>query len=510
MVDQLGSSIKDSKSVLVVSDLADNINENDLRIFFDKFSDAIALIQIRSGIKTSSTTATIVFKEFKDANAARQELNLRKLKGKTVRITWHEKDTLVRYGNQFNLYIKNIPLNVSPRQVFEHFLQFGDIVSAKINENDDGEHNGYGYVNYANVESMNRCIENSDNKEIWPGSVLRVEVFQKRNERETGLTTSTGLFVKNFPSTFDEAQIRELFGGQKIVWMKVSTDTISRKCAFICFENEESVIKAKQLHGVVVGGCELYVDNLMNKNERKRYLTTKINEHNLQLSNQFRDCNLHVKNLPLEISEENLKLIFSPFGAVKSVKVQTQINVTKIKGQFIEKTVSCGFGYVCFFDSNGAKAAYDSLNGQLLQGYDSRKPLEISFFLSKLERRQMNKGFNKPQQYAKTYPEPIAQPQPQQIVTSNPNERKNEEPDYNAIRRIEDEGTKREVLGEIIFKKIELHELSEQNKLTFDHIGKITGMILGIEDINEIFDICTNKEHLTSRIFEALELLNSS
>lgn len=506
MVDQLGSSLKDSKSVLVVSDLADNINENDLRIFFDKYSEAIALIQIRSGIKTSSTTATIVFKEFKDANAARLELNLRKLKGKTVRITWHEKDTLVRYGNQFNLYVKNIPLNVSPRQVFEHFVQFGDIVSAKINENDDGEHNGYGYVNYANAESMNRCIESTDNKEIWPGSVLRVEVFQKRNERETGLTASTGLFVKNFPSSYDEPQIRELFGGLKIVWMKVSIDTFNRKCAFVCFENEDSLIKAKQLHGVVIDGCELYVDNLMNKSERKRYLTTKINEHNLQLSNQFRDCNLHIKNLPLEITEDNLKSIFSTFGAVKSVKIQTQINVTKIKDQFVEKTVSCGFGYVCFFESNGAKAAYETLNGQLIQGFDSKKPLEISFFLSKLERRQLQKGFNKPQQYTKTYPEPIIQPQ--QVLI--PNERKQEEPDYNAIRRIEDEGTKREVLGEIIFKKIELHELSEQNKLTFDHIGKITGMILGIEDINEIFDICKNKEHLTSRIFEALELLNSS
>lgn len=508
MVDQLGSNIKDSKSVLVVSDLVDNINESDLRIFFDKYNDAIALIQIRSGIKNSSTTATIVFKEYKEANAARLELNLKKLKGKTVRITWHEKDTLIRYGNQFNLYIKNIPLNVSPRQVFEYFIQFGDIVSAKINENEDGEHNGYGYVNYANAEDMNRCIESADNKEIWPGSVLRVEVFQKRNERDTGLSASTGLFVKNFPSDFDEAQIRGLFNGLKIVWMKISTDSISRKCAFVCFENEESVLKAKKLNGVVIGGFELYVDNLMNKSDRKRYLTTKINEHNLQLSNQFRDCNLHVKNLPLEVSEENLKLIFSTFGTVKSVKVQTQINVTKIKGQFVEKSVSCGFGYVCFFDSNGAKAAYDGLNGQLLEAFNSRKPLEISFFLSKLERRQLQKGFNKPQQYSRQYVEPIIKPQPQQIIT--PNERKQEEPDYNAIRRIEDEGTKREVLGEIIFKKIELHELSEQNKLTFDHIGKITGMILGIEDINEIFDICKIKEHLTSRIFEALELLNSS
>ena len=43
-----------------------------------------------------------------------------------------------------------------------------------------------------------------------------------------------------------------------------------------------------------------------------------------------------------------------------------------------------------------------------------------------------------------------------------------------------------------------------------DHIGKITGMILGIEDVNEIIDICKNTDHLTSRIIEALNLLNNT
>ena len=35
-------------------------------------------------------------------------------------------------------------------------------------------------------------------------------------------------------------------------------------------------------------------------------------------------------------------------------------------------------------------------------------------------------------------------------------------------------------------------------------------MILGIGNINEIFDITTNPEHISSRIKEALELLEKS
>jgi hypothetical protein len=46
--------------------------------------------------------------------------------------------------------------------------------------------------------------------------------------------------------------------------------------------------------------------------------------------------------------------------------------------------------------------------------------------------------------------------------------------------------------------------------LTMDDIGKITGMILGIDDINEINDIASNISHLTARIKEALELLDQN
>jgi len=72
---------------------------------------------------------------------------------------------------------------------------------------------------------------------------------------------------------------------------------------------------------------------------------------------------------------------------------------------------------------------------------------------------------------------------------------------------MEDDISKREYLGEFIFKRIELHPITEERKITFDEIGKITGMILGIEDINEVVDICKDFHHLSSRITEALELL---
>jgi len=49
-----------------------------------------------------------------------------------------------------------------------------------------------------------------------------------------------------------------------------------------------------------------------------------------------------------------------------------------------------------------------------------------------------------------------------------------------------------------------------KRNLTIDDIGKITGMILGIEDIQEIIDISRNEKNLNGRIQEALELLDQN
>jgi Poly-adenylate binding protein, unique domain len=78
------------------------------------------------------------------------------------------------------------------------------------------------------------------------------------------------------------------------------------------------------------------------------------------------------------------------------------------------------------------------------------------------------------------------------------------------LNSMEDNESKREYLGEIIFKKIENHPLSQKYELNINKIGKTTGMILAIDDLKVIIDICKNEENLTAYIQEAYELLKES
>ena len=129
-------------------------------------------------------------------------------------------------------------------------------------------------------------------------------------------------------------------------------------------------------------------------------------------------------------------------------------------------------------------------------------------------------GYNQKGKFNNNYNQTGGQPTPTvpvTQVTEQPiktpvveQEKKDNEPDYELIKNMEDDTSKKDYLGEYIFRKIESHQLTEMNNMSMDHIGKITGMILGIEDVNEIIDICKNTDHLTSRIIEALNLLNST
>jgi len=540
---------QETKNVLVISDLADNVNDQDLEIFFEEFKDSILVIQYNRPrtefLGSKANSATVIFKEFKEAEKAKYELNMRKLKGKTCRITWHERDSSVRYNNQVNLYIKNIPSQVTPRDFYEYFCTFGDIVSAKLVENEEGTHLGYGYVHFASNESKNKCIEASDEKEIWTGSKLKVENFQKKQERgnPSTLNPNKSIFMKNFPNDYDEKKVKELIGGEvQLSWLKVMTDPKERKYAILILENEEDSAKVKTLNKKVINGQELYVDNLMNKHDRKRYLTSKIHEQNTQLTRKFRDCNLHVRNLPSDLKEEGLRNYFSVFGEIKSVKIPQTTTVTKIKGEFVETTLSSGYGFVCFIDPEAAKKAFEEMSGKILEG--CQRALILSYFMPKNERDQalstggfnkknMNwEGFNMNQAFMgdvvygnkghlKQAPGNF-QKQGVVNVESKVNEtemfntqkqvekKQQDEPDYELLKNMEDDSSKKDYLGEFIFRKIESHQLTETHNLTMDHIGKITGMILGIEDVNEIIDICKNVHHLTSRIMEALNLLNTN
>ena len=314
------------------------------------------------------------------------------------------------------------------------------------------------------------------------------------------------------------------------------TDPNQRKFAILVYTAAESAIKAKEaLNGKKLGKEDeegLYVDLLQKKSERKRFLNTKIGDINSKLNQDFKNCNLHVKNLPQDLSEAKLKEIFEKYGEIKSVKIQKYILVTKVNGQLKETEESRGFGFVCFTTPDAANKAMTALNEKYLPGYENEKrpPLIINYFMPKYERKQILSNIQGEHPMSKFplvmpyggYPpygglyqrppqkhfrgRPHAQQPPHQ-TQEKPLTNKEDEPNMKYMESLENIEAKKDYIGEFLFKKIEQHQIAHEKNFTMDIIGKITGMILGIDDIKEIYEITTNYENLTARINEALSLI---
>ena len=520
------SDYRHEKNILYISDLPYNTNETDIKLFFKRYGDNVSLITIRDPKyhkenDTKPISAKVIFKDYETANKARIEMNLRKLKGHAIRLMWEERDNSVRYNSTTNLFVKGIPFNVQPREVYEYFIKFGDISSAKLKENQDGNHLGYGYVTYYKPESAEIAIKNTNGKMMWGGGPLQVDYFKKKNERlSTAGPEVFKLYITNFPGDFTEKNIIELtkeFGA--IISCSIKTEKIGRRYALVCYENEEAANRAKgSLEGKNVYGYNLFC-KIVNDKSYPNPNEIKINKNN---NNNFRrffqrnkpgiintnnnKCNLFIKEIPYMIKEKQFIEIFSQYGKITSAKLETYNLITNIGDQTVSTPTSKGYGYVCYEDQEVAKKVKDELNGKFLPGYEHWKnPLIIEYYLSKSQKEVMNNMIEN-NNFSMNNNNGMYMPQmnPQYINNS-----KNMF-DYNKYISLENEESKKEYLGEIIYDQVYnsplISNILEKDKVT----AKITGMILGIGNTEEIIRICTDIEALNRNISDSLTLLNNN
>jgi len=341
------------KNILYISDLPYNTNETDIKLFFKRYGDNVSLITINQKYHNENDTRPIngkvIFKDYETANKARVEMNLRKLKGHAIRLMWEERDNSIRYNSTTNLFIKGIPFNVQPREVYEYFMKFGDISSAKLKENAEGNHLGYGYVTYYKPESAENAIKNTNGKMMWGGGPLQVDYFKKKNERlSTAGPEVFKLYITNFPGDYTENDIIQLtkeFGA--ILSCNIKTEKIGRRYALVCYDTEMAVNTAKEnLENKNIHGYNLFCKIVNDKNypEEVQLNKNRNNNNNKRFFQRYRPgfvnsnnnmCNLFIKEIPYLIKEKEFIDIFSKYGKIVSAKLETYNLITNIGDQTV-------------------------------------------------------------------------------------------------------------------------------------------------------------------------------
>ena len=385
------------KTMLYLTDLPYRISILDIQDFLSKYKDDIAKIMSpemnqRNIIKGKPIAIKVLFKNNESADKCRKEMNLKKLWNKSVRIMWEESNTSLRYNIKNNIFIKGIPKTTTPREVYEYFMQFGDIFSCKVPEDEQGKHNGYGYITYYSNEDAEKALKETKGKKIFDSLNVEIEHFQKKNERMINNNNENNnhkIFINNLPEKYTIAELNSLckeYGN--VLNANIFSDRIGQKFGIVEFTNENEAKDAMSKLN----------EKIIEKDDKKNKLSVQIYqtqfEHKQFLLNQSMKmketkakCNLYIKNIPLTAKEEDLEKVFSKYGEITSIRIQKDKIENKDNKDKIE-LVSKGFGFISFDKPEEAKKALEEMDQKFLPGFEGwNKPLDIDYHLTKNERQ---------------------------------------------------------------------------------------------------------------------------
>ena len=460
------------QSILFINGLDKSVNENMLYQLFNDYSVSYIKIAKDHNTRESFGYAFIGFKNNQKADEAIKKLNYSKLAKKTLRISWYNREpNNYRNHPEYNIFVKKIDKNVTPKEFHEYFSKFGNIVSAKLAEDEEGESMGYGFVLYDSEEGAKKAIAECHGHE-WKGKKLYVAQFLKNRPRQP--PKYNNIYVRNIPKEWPEQKIKDYFSKYGEISSMIVREPeaeklkkelpedkkkqiLSHKYAFVCFKeldgpaknavakvpylkisdqeynkkieklseeatkegvkdedkykcacyildfNEEGKVGKPEFKEVISEFNNNIKDNdgvymikdktdrldccqALKKAEREKKLKLLYEKIKKKIKEKYKFCNLYVKNLPNDYTDDQLKELFGKYGTIRSAKVVKKEMVTNYL--LVKRSVKV-FGFVCFFEPAKAQEAKNQLKDKALITNGPR--LYVDYHQTKAERTEFLK-----------------------------------------------------------------------------------------------------------------------
>jgi polyadenylate-binding protein len=249
-----------------------------------------------------------------------------------------------------SLYVGELDPSVTEAMLFELFSTMGQVASIRVCRDAVSRRSlGYAYVNYNNAADGERALEEL-NYTLIKGRPCRIMWSQRDPAlRKTG---QGNIFIKNLDGIIDNKALHDTFAAfGNILSCKVAQDEFgnSKGYGFVHYETGESATNAiKHVNGMLLNEKKVFVGHHIPRKDRD----SKFDEMKANFTN------IYVKNIPLDVTDEEFRNLFEKYGDVTSASIARDGETGK----------SRGFGFVNYIKHDHASAAVEELNEKDFKG----------------------------------------------------------------------------------------------------------------------------------------------
>ncbi|KAH8666757.1 hypothetical protein BX600DRAFT_280494 [Xylariales sp. PMI_506] len=400
-----------SSASLYVGELDPTVTEAMLFELFSSIGSVASIRVCRDAVtRRSLGYAYVNYNSTADGERALEELNYTQIKGRPCRIMWSQRDPALRKTGAGNIFIKNLDAAIDNKALHDTFAAFGNILSCKVAQDENGNSKGYGFVHYETDEAAAAAIKHVNGmllneKKVYVGP--HIPKKDRQSKFEEMKANFTNVYVKNINPDASDDDFRLLFekyGDVTSSSLARDQDGKSRGFGFVNFTTHEAAAQAvDELNGKDFQGQDLYVGRAQKKHEREEELRKSYEAARQEKANKYQGVNLYIKNLGDDVDDDKLRVMFTEFGPITSAKVMrdslSDSEDEEKEGKENQKEApeedqvpeeedddkkekkgdrklgkSKGFGFVCFANPDDATKAVAEMNQRMIEG----KPLYVA------------------------------------------------------------------------------------------------------------------------------------